>query len=415
MGRMPAGYITAELPTTAQRILVAAQHVLARDGYPGLTLRRIAEEAGEHKSLVIYHFDSKAGLLAALVDSLWHDIDVELFQRLEQLPAESSARAEALTDAHHRLALLGDQYRMYFELLPPCARDRSIRERLAQLNGLYRQLGVDCLGATGFPRPDLEPLASLLLGLGDGMAVLLQLAPDQVDDGAAYGLLKHLLVNTDAAAPRPGGGGRRAVLSAPAAEAFTAGTTADLAPVARNLVRGAVRVLRRRGFQALTMEAVAAAAGEPRSAITYYFGDKRGLVAAVLDCLLADGHRYCERRFAALSSSPDGVHELFTLLGDLIADRPRYRSFFELLPQILRDPEMHAAQAAYDRWLLGALAEGIAAARPDLEPWRDELAILLLASMDGLVLQWMLAPAEFDPAPSLRVLEVLVARLSSAA
>ena len=43
---------------------------------------------------------------------------------------------------------------------------------------------------------------------------------------------------------------------------------------------GEPRVLRKRGFAALTLEAVGREAGEPRSSITYYFGDKRGLVAA---------------------------------------------------------------------------------------------------------------------------------------
>ena len=149
MGRMPADYITGELPATAQRILAAAQHVLMRYGYSGLTLRRIADKAGVHKSLVSYHFENKATLMAMLVDSLWHDVDVELFRAVEKLPLLSALRIGALIDAHRQLGHLTDQQRMFVDLFANLTRPPDTRRRLGALNDSYRDLGRRCLGATG--------------------------------------------------------------------------------------------------------------------------------------------------------------------------------------------------------------------------------------------------------------------------
>ena len=53
--------VLGALSPTARRILKAAFRVLERDGYEGLSLRRIAAEAGETRSLIAYHFENKAG------------------------------------------------------------------------------------------------------------------------------------------------------------------------------------------------------------------------------------------------------------------------------------------------------------------------------------------------------------------
>ena len=58
------------LPPTAQRILAAAQHLLAAGGFEALKLSAIAREAGESKASIGYHFGNKAGLIIAIADAL---------------------------------------------------------------------------------------------------------------------------------------------------------------------------------------------------------------------------------------------------------------------------------------------------------------------------------------------------------
>ena len=161
----PAGYALEELAPAAQRILAGARRVLERDGYEGLTLSRIAAEAGETKSLIVYHFGGKDGLIAALVDSLWHEEDLDLVRRLEDLPDSPADRVRTLIDVHHSLALMAPEFRMYFDLLPNLLRDARARRSHAELNQTYRSLGVMALRGTRLEPGEQLALASLLLSL----------------------------------------------------------------------------------------------------------------------------------------------------------------------------------------------------------------------------------------------------------
>lgn len=55
---------------THERIMEATVWVLAEEGYKGLTLRKVAERAGENRGLVHYYFDSKEHLLRSLLDHI---------------------------------------------------------------------------------------------------------------------------------------------------------------------------------------------------------------------------------------------------------------------------------------------------------------------------------------------------------
>lgn len=59
---------TPSIPKTArQRILEAARVALARDGFEGITTRRIAEAAGVNIATLHYHFGSKEALLTEAI------------------------------------------------------------------------------------------------------------------------------------------------------------------------------------------------------------------------------------------------------------------------------------------------------------------------------------------------------------
>ena len=63
----------SSLPETAQNLLVAAKEIVADEGFEALTLKTVSERAGENKAMVSYYFDNKAGLIAAVLDSVIHD------------------------------------------------------------------------------------------------------------------------------------------------------------------------------------------------------------------------------------------------------------------------------------------------------------------------------------------------------
>lgn len=62
------GKRTESVEATRRRILDSAIEVFADEGFAGSSVHRIAERADVTRATVYYHFDSKMGLLAALVE-----------------------------------------------------------------------------------------------------------------------------------------------------------------------------------------------------------------------------------------------------------------------------------------------------------------------------------------------------------
>jgi AcrR family transcriptional regulator len=77
----PDGIVTAMARTatdTKNRILQAAEDVVIRDGVARLTLEGAAQEAGVSKGGVLYHFPSRAALVAAMVGRFVESFDADL-------------------------------------------------------------------------------------------------------------------------------------------------------------------------------------------------------------------------------------------------------------------------------------------------------------------------------------------------
>jgi AcrR family transcriptional regulator len=63
--------VTAErVKQTKRELLDAAREVLTKDGFSGLSTRRVAEVAGTQMSQIQYHFGSKEGMILALFEHM---------------------------------------------------------------------------------------------------------------------------------------------------------------------------------------------------------------------------------------------------------------------------------------------------------------------------------------------------------
>ncbi len=402
-------YATARLSPTARRILEAAHRVLTRDGYEGLTLRRIAAEAGETKSLIIYHFESKAGLVATLVDSLWHDTDVALMDGLREPPEPVTGHARELIALHRDLALQTSLYATYFDLLPYILRDRDARRRLAEFYDSYRRIGAMCLESSVVPLDDRDALTTLLLGIGEGVAAQALIDPDVVDTEGVFALLAEMLHAS------VGGPAGPLVVKMRAAVDWESGApplpieaepdpAGDLAPVAVNLLSAARRVVHERGFRALTLETVATRAGEPRSAVSYYFGDKHGLVDRLHATVAYQDRALMRRAARRLPSGTQRIPAIIATQERALTRLTAFRRHYELLPVVLRDEALRAREAATHRGLRDALAGCLAGSdEPERLRCLQGLASLSIAAPAGLAIQRLVAGEDVDPAAALRV------------
>lgn len=60
----------ASRPTGREALLAATMEVLARDGIGNISLRQIAAEVGTSHRMLLYHFQSREGLLVAVVEEM---------------------------------------------------------------------------------------------------------------------------------------------------------------------------------------------------------------------------------------------------------------------------------------------------------------------------------------------------------
>ena len=184
------------LPATAQKILAAAQRLLAEDGYEELTLEKVAAAAGVNKASIRYHFTDKAGLVAALVDKLMHAEFARMAKEAPALP--HTDKLDAAIEAKRRMVLSTDAFRGFFDILPHAMRNRGLRERVAALYPWWCEQNLTWLDLQG-DGPEgrdeaVQGLGQLMSAIVDGLSVQAGLDP-QFDPGRPLRVLKLLMAN----------------------------------------------------------------------------------------------------------------------------------------------------------------------------------------------------------------------------
>ena len=191
------------LPGTAQNLLIAAKEIIADEGFGALTLKTVSERAGENKAMVSYYFDNKAGLVAAVLDSVIHDEYLASLDRMKDVaPGE---RIPRLVEEMRRMAASTEDFQVFYELLPHVMRDEMLRRRMALLFRWYWKMKLEWLGvrdeAGGLADPDLLGVAQLLSAVIDGLAIQVAVDPD-VDLANPYRVLARMLESLDVGSPR---------------------------------------------------------------------------------------------------------------------------------------------------------------------------------------------------------------------
>jgi AcrR family transcriptional regulator len=184
----------------------------------------------------------------------------------------------------------------------------------------------------------------------------------------------------------------------------------SLPATAQKILAAASRLLAESGYSAVTLENVAREAGVNKASIRYNFGNKAGLLMALVDGLI---HDECLRMAADLDKvdRKDRLAAAMEGIGGMIVSADSFKGFYEVLPQAFRDRELRERLFILYRWWYGLNLRWLGL--PDeIDEDTDYLIVglaeLIAAIPDGLSIQGALDPDNFDVARPLAALELLL-------
>jgi len=185
-----------DLAPTAERILRAAKRILEKRGFSKLTWKSVSEEAGVNQSLISYYFGNTAGLLEAVVDSLFADSGINP-ERDAREGAEGSSTVHWLIDLQRHASSNQHLNRVQHELMPHALRRTRLRTRFLELYKLHRGFDADCLRAASpsLQAATLNSLAALTVAVVDGLAIQLAVDPKGFDHEGAYAIWESMLLD----------------------------------------------------------------------------------------------------------------------------------------------------------------------------------------------------------------------------
>lgn len=169
-----------------------------------------------------------------------------------------------------------------------------------------------------------------------------------------------------------------------------------LPPTAQRILAAARRLMAAGGFEALKLSAIAAEADESKASIGYHFGNKAGLVTALVDSLAHEANRGLIEETAAVPAGEARVRALIDGETRIAADAESFQSFFDVLPHALRDPDLRERVAALYDGYRETVLRCLDATGPDGPPEMRPFAMLMIAIVDGLAIQHGLDPDGAD-------------------
>jgi AcrR family transcriptional regulator len=181
-----------------------------------------------------------------------------------------------------------------------------------------------------------------------------------------------------------------------------------LPETAVRVLAAAQRVVAERGLQALTLNAVAGESGENKAMTAYYFGNKAGLVAALVDAILRDECLSAASRMRD-AAEKERLSQLVRELRGMSAMVADSRVFFDILPHAIRNEDLRARLAALYRWYIELKLDWLGLDRADEVRRRQlrGLAQVMSALIDGLAIQTLIGGDEFAPEPAFEIVERL--------
>ncbi|HMN71931.1 MAG TPA: TetR/AcrR family transcriptional regulator [Rhodoblastus sp.] len=166
----------------------------------------------------------------------------------------------------------------------------------------------------------------------------------------------------------------------------------------RRILEAAADIVAEGGFEAITLAEAGARAGYSRGLPSHYFRTKDDLLSALGVYVV---QLFLTRRRASAASGYDGLIESVRDYFRLPLESPTtVRAFHAVLAGALNTPAIKATVAELNRKSVAEIAAGIRTGvaagqvRADIDP--DTQSVLILASLRGVVAQWLADPERID-------------------
>jgi AcrR family transcriptional regulator len=171
-------------------LLDAAVAVIARDGFAGASLRKVAQQAGTSTGAVTYNFASKEELMAAVIESRFDIFDAILKGR----EVETDIKGGLKRWLDWTRADIPGEWLATFQLLVQARHDPVLAEIFQRRYARYRKVFASALAKgqrAGTIRKDIAPdiLADQLSAMGDGWMMLFPIEPERFHPSRVRALL----------------------------------------------------------------------------------------------------------------------------------------------------------------------------------------------------------------------------------
>jgi AcrR family transcriptional regulator len=174
----------------SDELIEAARYVIAREGYAGASLRKVAARAGCSTGAVTYYFANKEAMVATVAEALFDEFDGWLSDQPSLIDIRAIFDRMILWTASRK----GDAWLVALQLLVRAASDPPlaavIQKRYAQFRRKLTTL-LESGQAQGVIRDDIpaDLLADQVCAMGDGWTMMFPVEPDRFSHGRVNDLV----------------------------------------------------------------------------------------------------------------------------------------------------------------------------------------------------------------------------------
>ncbi len=157
------------------------------------------------------------------------------------------------------------------------------------------------------------------------------------------------------------------------------------------------RLLATRGIHGMSLDLLADEVGVAKSSILWHFGSKEELLLRVAERVVEDVARGPALEMLALPTLAERGDALWRFFGETLRQRPELRRLvlWLIFECVEERPELRTRLRQLYRSIREMFEAGLREAVPDAAR-RRRLAIITVATFDGIFIQWLLEPDAID-------------------